>query len=322
MAALDRRLTKHALLDDRLKLVAKRNTLQAAINKFQGKAATYLSEAEEDPPDLPRAYTGDDWEDYAEDIDLTGELLVLDELEDEIRPEDIALLLPSSLGAAEVERLEQGHIAQQELQLREGQVNDALHRIRMTIGMKSITLRTGVRLAKHSQKKKTRAWREIQRLERTLTEDARIYTQARNAIRRLLLDDDTAKAVDNRLKANRQRMQKRGSGEHIGEDEANELSEFKQWKETIPELLRRFLPLEKEDLKAATHLLDHTERGTRQAELSWIWAVDVGGDTENAAWLDECRLFNRKAVISADGCTISSPKGQLVATAGEDGSLG
>lgn len=74
--------------------------------------------------------------------------------------------------------------------------------------------------------------------------------------------------------------------------------EFREWKDRLPAILKKFQPLEKEDLKATTHLLDHTQRNSRRAELSWIWALDVGGDTENAEWLDECKWLRLPPRIS------------------------
>ena len=53
--------------------------------------------------------------------------------------------------------------------------------------------------------------------------------------------------------------------------------------------MRKYHPLEKDDLIAITYLLDHEERNTRNRQLSWIWAVDVGGDTESSEWLTESK---------------------------------
>ncbi|EPS92469.1 hypothetical protein FOMPIDRAFT_16264, partial [Fomitopsis schrenkii] len=145
---------------------------------------------------------------------------------------------------------------QQELALREGQANDALHRIRMALGMKSVVLRTRLREAQGSQRKSTRAWKDVQGLGKVMAEQARIYTLARSAMKRLLMDDKAALS--------------------------------------LPTLLQRFQPLDATDLEATTEaiLLDHTQRGGRNKLLSWIWAVDVGGDTDNSEWLSELHRVN------------------------------
>ena len=122
------------------------------------------------PAGLQPAYTGDDWEDIEEDPDV-NEPLARDDPPmqgNHVYPEKTNLSLPSSLGKAELERLGKVELIEQELMLREGQANDALHSLRITIGMKSVALRTSVRQSKKSQKKKTRAWREVQNLEKTV----------------------------------------------------------------------------------------------------------------------------------------------------------
>ena len=63
---------------------------------------------------------------------------------------------------------------------------------------------------------------------------------------------------------------------------------FQDWLKMLPPVLQKYRPLVKQDLHATTQLLDHTERGTRNNALSWIWAMDVGGDSDNSEWLAEC----------------------------------
>ena len=290
VAALDRRLTKHALLNDQLRLEGKRNKLKVDIEHFQATALRYIPRGE-GVSGLSSGYTGEEWEDVEEDPDVDEPLAVNDpqSSSDQVNAEAIDLRLPSSLGKAELERIGKAELIDHELRLREGQANDALHRLRMTIGMKSVALRTSVRQSKHSQKKKTRAWREVQNLEKTVVEQARVYTMGWNAIKRLSLSDAEAKEVEDRFKAYKKTMRERKTDPRDADHEAYR-DELKAWRRSLPETVKKFQPLEKEDLKATTHLLDHTERHSRQAELSWIWALDVGGDTENAEWLEERKV--------------------------------
>ena len=290
MAALNRRLTKHALLNDQLRLEGKRNKLKLDIQHFQATARDYIPRGQ-GVSSLSSAYSGEEWEDVEEHPDVDEPLAVNnpESSSNQVNAEAVVLQLPSSLGKAELERIGKAELIDHELRLREGQANDALHRLRMTIGMKSVVLRTSVRQSKKSQKKNTRAWREVQNLEKTVVEQARVYTMAWNAIKRLSLSDAEAKEVEDRFKAYKKTMRERKTDPRDADHEAYR-DEFKAWRRSLPETVKKFQPLEKEDLKATTHLLDHTERHSRQAELSWIWALDVGGDTENAEWLEERKV--------------------------------
>ena len=135
------------------------------MDHFQARATGFWQEADnEEVVPLPATYSGADWEDLEEDPDVTEELLVLeDEPEDEVQPESVPLHLPSVVGMERLADLGMMRLAKLELRLREGQANDALHRIRMAIGLKSVAFRSKVRNA-NSQQKKTRAWKEIQAL--------------------------------------------------------------------------------------------------------------------------------------------------------------
>ena len=68
-----------------------------------------------------------------------------------------------------------------ELQLREGQGNDSLERLRECLAEKSLRFRTEVRVAK-GQKKVTRAWDSIHRMENQIRQAVVIYRAARDAI--------------------------------------------------------------------------------------------------------------------------------------------
>ena len=179
MAGLARRLTEHALLRDRIQLVNKRNNVQHSIDRFQAKAGSHWRRDKEAGHSLlPPAYSGNDWDDIAEDPDVAKDMYVVEEPEDEIQPEQIPLQMPSAFGHDHLEAEQKTVLGQQELRLREGQANDALHRIRINIGLKSVVFQTRVHQA-DSQQKKTRAWKEVQGIAKAITEQARIYTQAR-----------------------------------------------------------------------------------------------------------------------------------------------
>lgn len=58
--------------------------------------------------------------------------------------ERMTLLMPSYLTQADRERLGFGRIAQQELELRQGQANDCLNSLRLALGHKALLFRTDV----------------------------------------------------------------------------------------------------------------------------------------------------------------------------------
>ncbi|KAH9840335.1 uncharacterized protein C8Q71DRAFT_722022 [Rhodofomes roseus] len=307
VSALARKLKKHALLADRLQLVEKRNKLKRAVDRFSSKAAGYWKQEDDEEADdeaarHPGAYAGEEWEDLEEEPDLGEDRIVMDEPEDEILPESISLLLPSTLGKVRLEELGKVEMGRRELRLREGQANDALHRLRMALGMKSVLFRTKVRLA-NSQRTKTRAYKDVSGVTKVITECARLYTLARTGMTRVLMGDAEAAKMEKQFKdyhkaMGRDSSQQKGVGSSGQPSQPNSSAQveakqvFREWLKTLPPQLQRYRPLTKEDLKTTTHLLDHTERKSRHKELSWIWAVDVGGDTESSEWLTELHRVN------------------------------
>lgn len=101
-----------------------------------------------------------------------------------LNPEDLPILLPSSLGWEWCVSHGVQSLAAKELQLRKAQANDSIHQIRLALGFKSALFRTQVRPAK-TQKTKTRAWNAIQGVDTTVHEHARIYSMARDAYRNI-----------------------------------------------------------------------------------------------------------------------------------------
>ena len=116
----------------------------------------------------------DDWEDEDEpqaDQDLTD------------RPEHDRLWLPSTLGREGCEEVGWESIAGEEMKLREGQMNEALETLRMTIGTRTLLLRK--RRGHHSQAQKTRSRADVNKLEERQRKAARSYKEARDALFRL-----------------------------------------------------------------------------------------------------------------------------------------
>jgi hypothetical protein len=103
------------------------------------------------------------------------------EEEPEITPENIPLYLPSAFTAIQRKSLAWQELGNMELQLREGQANDLLERLRECLAEKSLRFRTEVRPA-NSQKKSTRAWGSIHRMDNQIKETVVMYRTARDAI--------------------------------------------------------------------------------------------------------------------------------------------
>jgi hypothetical protein len=126
---------------------------------------------------------------YADDLDEEddeGAWLATDDAEireegPEITPENIPLHLPSTFTAMQRKGLGWQELGNMELQLREGQANDLLERLRECLAEKSLKFRTEVRPA-NSQKKVTRAWGLVHRMDNQIKETVVMYRTARDAI--------------------------------------------------------------------------------------------------------------------------------------------
>ncbi|KAG1718273.1 uncharacterized protein EDB91DRAFT_1090173 [Suillus paluster] len=53
------------------------------------------------------------------------------------------------------------------------------------------------------------------------------------------------------------------------------------------DLLTKYRPLEKADLKATTVVADPNARGQRNSTLAWFWSIDVQGDSTSNDWMNE-----------------------------------
>ncbi|KAG1882456.1 hypothetical protein F4604DRAFT_1879500 [Suillus subluteus] len=58
------------------------------------------------------------------------------------------------------------------------------------------------------------------------------------------------------------------------------------------DLLKKYLPLKKEHLKASAAVADPNARGQRDATLAWFWCMDVQGDTSGNDWMTEFYWVN------------------------------
>jgi hypothetical protein len=235
--------------DMRLLRVARcRDKLHTQITSFLEMAPTYLG-VEVDVNDLDFPVNGvhnslhDDGDDYSDldddqnpDPDIHNTSI--------FQPELTVIPLPSNIGEVRCRELGLTNLMKEEIALREGQANDALHAIRVHLGDKAVLFRNTVRSAK-SQASSTRAWTQVRSVEMAVNLNASIYSKCRSQL---------AKLPDH-------------------------------------DLLKKYLPLKKEDLKASSAVADPNARGQRDTTLPWFWSLDVQGDTSGNDWMTECKCL-------------------------------
>ena len=200
--------------DQQKDIALRRSRLQEKINLFQKQAAKMLNTVSSDGDnswdDTPATedHTGEEFDGVGEGEDdasgdgaLSAEAAEAAEghrrttlsgirspdLESCLDAERIALHLPSHLGRSWCDTNAAEDLARAELRLREGQLNDSLHHIRISLGHKSYLFRNEVRPA-HSQRLKTRAWQGVHNVESMVQHHAQVYMRARKAIAALGAD--------------------------------------------------------------------------------------------------------------------------------------
>jgi hypothetical protein len=166
----------------------KRSHLQTLINAFESQADTFLGlDTPTDDVPIPSLLDYDEF-DHPDDDNMATPHRSLRAPDgsgiDTGNPEDIPIFLPSSLGWKWCSSHNAKSLALKEAKLRHAQANDAIHQIRLALGLKSALFRDHVRPA-HTQQTKTRAWNAVHNVDSTLSGHARIYSMARDAYRKL-----------------------------------------------------------------------------------------------------------------------------------------
>ncbi|KAG2105027.1 uncharacterized protein F5147DRAFT_579550, partial [Suillus discolor] len=72
------------------------------------------------------------------------------------------------------------------------------------------------------------------------------------------------------------------------------------------DLRKKYLPLQKEHLKASTAVADPNACGQRDATLAWFWSIDIQGDTSGNDWMTECEYPRHPGDIGSSGLTCSN----------------
>jgi hypothetical protein len=180
-------LGKRPSISEKNGLNERRRRLKARIDRFQ-REATIMIPFLPDDTQLLRLVP---YQNYAEDVvedeeehaaNYMEEQDIYEEEEEvEKLPETIVLMLPSALTSQDRLRLNAKHICLQEIQLWEGQANDALEALRNSLAQVSLVLRTKVRNAK-SQYTKTRSWEDVEKNNVQVWKYLVTYRTARNAL--------------------------------------------------------------------------------------------------------------------------------------------
>jgi hypothetical protein len=65
------------------------------------------------------------------------------------------------------------------------------------------------------------------------------------------------------------------------------------WLAKLPDhdLLKKYLPLKKKDLKASSVVADPNARVQRDTTLLWFWSLNVQRDTSGNDWMTKCEYL-------------------------------
>jgi hypothetical protein len=181
----------------KIKVAEHRQRLTSRIRTFQDKADVFWNQADENLTFTPEADQNDGEDDDDDDDDdewrIVNDDLISDEGSgEEVEDSDIdsdepqpaektRLLMPSTLGSQQCVDLGKTTLMEQEIQLRVGQANDALAKLRLALAHKSMVFRLQIRVA-DSQSTKTRAWDNVKTATATVNNHVRTYRLAHQAL--------------------------------------------------------------------------------------------------------------------------------------------
>ena len=182
-------LKRHVKSLGREPSTAQRNTLLERRRKLEARISNYvcrmtvLMKVDEDVKWSHRA-------DKSPDMDLRDDNEWVNNYPDGIIvPESSLVPLPSALAPGEINRLVLTLLAQVEIELRVGQVSEALDNLRLVLGEKSLTFCTDVRNA-HSQRTISRSWDNVHRYDEHARLEKDWYQLARTALQSLSADEE------------------------------------------------------------------------------------------------------------------------------------
>jgi hypothetical protein len=179
-------------------ILQKRQRLHARIAKFNQMAQIFMPNlniditfSHMDDPDFCPEEKGEALDDEEKERAFWGILTDEDAEEDigeddpnESFPEDLTLWMPSYIGASYLKEAGLEDLINEEVQLRTGQANDSLEKLKTHLGHKSILYRANFR-SSTSVRTDTRSKQDIRRVALKITRDVRTYHRARESLSRL-----------------------------------------------------------------------------------------------------------------------------------------
>lgn len=250
LRAYVKKVGKQPTTGEKLHISQRRETLQAQIDAFHGKAGELLPDVADDEHIEDGDIVDEDWIPDADadsgansDAELNPFLIPKQHAEGaEGHPEHVPVHLPSFFGATASDSKAFKSGVTKEIALRVGQAHDCLHAIRLGIGNKSFAFRGRLRTAKYKTQK-TRAWDTIHTLDDCLQHHRRVYNAAIQALKALQAD-------------------------------AGVMGQFKEIKQA--------------DLLASTIVMNANARGQRNKALAWFWSSTGMEAIADDARLTEC----------------------------------
>lgn len=204
------------------------------------------SESEGTQPD-------DDGEYEDEEDDMQGRREAAEDAQRTAGVEVADLVLPSTIGQDRCKRGGWKEMLEQEVGLRVAQAGEALEKIRVSLGLKSLLLRSKLRGTK-GKKKKTRVWTEVERASAEVLRHVATYRRAKRVVDAVLEPEDPRRR---KLRPITQKDLK-VVGTSLEEHRTANRSHGKKRKRV-------------------------EDKGT----LAWFWLLDRGEGTDNDSWLEE-----------------------------------
>jgi len=165
--------------------------LEIRTTDLQSRGTDSSNEKDEDDENLiDESYIDDLVCDAGEQGESNDEDDEDEDVEDDLlMPEQVRLLMPSSLGYEKCSKAGLTSLMDQEVQLREGQANDALENLRMSLAHLSLLTkhRHG---AENSQRTDSRAWAEIHTAKGAVKRHVKTYNRAHQALLNLNVDKE------------------------------------------------------------------------------------------------------------------------------------
>ena len=179
-------------------ILQKQQRLHTRIAKFNQTAQLFMSDLDvtvtfshkDDPAFCPEEKgENPDGEDR---VDENAEEDGYEDDPNESIPDDLTLWMPSYVGASYLKEAGLEDLVQKEVQLRTGQANDSLDKLRTHLGHKAILYRMNFR-SSTSVRTDTRSKQDIRRVALKITKDVRSYHWARESLSHLEASQDILK---------------------------------------------------------------------------------------------------------------------------------